>query len=45
MNSVHEVPLPGKLSLRRQKLGQKAKQEAKGATFNMGLSLLLPMAF
>jgi hypothetical protein len=28
-NSVHEVPLPGKLSLRRQKLGQKAKQEPK----------------
>jgi RNA-directed DNA polymerase len=29
MNSVHEVPLPGKLSLLRQKLGQKAKQEPK----------------
>ena len=29
MNSVHEVPLPGKISLRRQKLGPKAKQEAK----------------
>jgi len=29
MNSEHEVPLPGKLSLLRQKLGQKAKQEPK----------------
>jgi hypothetical protein len=29
MSSVHEVPLPGKLSLLRQKLGQKAKQEPK----------------
>ena len=29
MNSVHEVLLPGKLSLLRQKLGQKAKQEPK----------------
>jgi RNA-directed DNA polymerase len=29
MNSAHEVPLPGKLSLLRQKLGQKAKQEPK----------------
>jgi len=29
MNSEHEVLLPGKLSLLRQKLGQKAKQEPK----------------
>ena len=29
MNSVHEVLLPGKLSLLRQKLGPKAKQEPK----------------
>ena len=29
MSSEHEVPLPGKLSLLRQKLGQKAKQEPK----------------
>src|SRR5271169_3679504 len=29
MNSEREVPLPGKLSLLRQKLGQKAKQEPK----------------
>jgi len=29
MSSAHEVPLPGKLSLLRQKLGQKAKQEPK----------------
>jgi hypothetical protein len=29
MSSVHEVPLPGKLSQLRQKLGQKAKQEPK----------------
>jgi RNA-directed DNA polymerase len=29
MNSGREVPLPGKLSLLRQKLGQKAKQEPK----------------
>ena len=28
-SSEHEVPLPGKLSLLRQKLGQKAKQEPK----------------
>ena len=28
-NSAREVPLPGKLSLLRQKLGQKAKQEPK----------------
>ena len=28
-NSEREVPLPGKLSLLRQKLGQKAKQEPK----------------
>ena len=29
MSSEREVPLPGKLSLLRQKLGQKAKQEPK----------------
>ncbi len=29
MSSAHEVPLPGKLSLLRQKLGQKAKQEPR----------------
>jgi len=29
LRSEHEVPLPGKLSLLRQKLGQKAKQEPK----------------
>ncbi len=29
MSSEHEVPLPGKLSFLRQKLGQKAKQEPK----------------
>ena len=29
VSSEHEVPLPGKLSLLRQKLGQKAKQEPK----------------
>jgi hypothetical protein len=35
-NSAREVPLPGKLSLLRQKLGQKAKQEPKGADLQHG---------